>query len=641
MEKRIKKVFGSTFENSEEILEFYKKCLPDRLKEYRLDEVGPIMSRGTPEEIEGYLRDVFSMNGVTVDMSDKLNWFAAPDGDLEWNGGLVRQGYLLYLADSYQKTNDEIYAKTIIRHMLDYIRNVPPFNPEGRSYLDYKKSTWRPFEVAGRAAENWPVVLSIIINSPSLSADDFFEIVESIHLHGQFLRKHHWQKGNHAAVETAALAVISMIFLEFTDAESWLHYAIHILDSLIDDLFYPDGYSREMSGAYHWVAIRNYLATYRVALNTGCEKLFSNHYINLLYRSAQAEFLQQKPDFSCPVTNDSNVGTNHEKQLIKLKDFLDKEILRYRITNGKEGTPPDSLSVFFENARLGIFRSHWSSDAVYASFDMGPYGTNHMNEDQLNFELSAYGRNLLVNCGRWRYTTSPYADWLDRAQYFKSTAAYNSVLCDGYSQMPGDAQGFMHIGKTYDYAYGEFTGGYGPQISMDYVKESKEKPARTNLYPFSKHTREIFYIKPNIFIVRDSLQGANETMSQVWHLAETEFIKEGSFYRSNFIEGPNVIICPLKPYQSYLYYKSQKPWAGYNCPSYDTLVPAGELHLQEKVSKSQMIETLIIPVQEDELERLNITFNKIATEEEVRYLIDFNNDHYEVLLQEREWKLLD
>ena len=82
--------------------------------------------------------------------------------------------------------------------MLDYIHNVPPYDPEGKPYLEYKKSTWRPFEVAGRAAENWPVALGKIITSNSMTADAFAEIYYSIYQHARFLRQHHWKTGNHA-----------------------------------------------------------------------------------------------------------------------------------------------------------------------------------------------------------------------------------------------------------------------------------------------------------------------------------------------------------------------------------------------------------------------------------------------------------
>jgi hypothetical protein len=138
-----------------------------------------------------------------------MDWYAAPNGDLEWNGGLVRHGYFMLLAEEYRKTGKEIYAETVIEHLLDYIERVPPFDPEGKPYLDYKKSTWRPFEVAGRAAETWPEALAKVIQSPAMTPEAWAKILISTHEHAVFLRKHHWKTGNHATLEVAAVGIIS------------------------------------------------------------------------------------------------------------------------------------------------------------------------------------------------------------------------------------------------------------------------------------------------------------------------------------------------------------------------------------------------------------------------------------------------
>ena len=166
--EQINQVLSIPFASSQELLDFYRKELPGRVGSYRLDEVGPIMSVGSDEEVEGYLNKRFFFNGKGVVMEGAIDWYAAPEGDLEWNGGFVRQGYFMYLADRYESTGDERYAAAVVEQMLDYIRNVPPYDPEGKPYLEYKKSTWRPFEAAGRAAENWPVALAKIITSNSM-----------------------------------------------------------------------------------------------------------------------------------------------------------------------------------------------------------------------------------------------------------------------------------------------------------------------------------------------------------------------------------------------------------------------------------------------------------------------------------------
>ena len=44
-------------------------------------------------------------------------------------------------------------------------------------------------------------------------------------------------------------------------------------------------------------------------------------------------------------------------------------------------------------------RSDWTPRAKYLYFDLGPWGDNHMNQDQLSIEVSAKGRHFLINGG--------------------------------------------------------------------------------------------------------------------------------------------------------------------------------------------------------------------------------------------------
>lgn len=639
--QEINALLSNSFESAEELLAFYQKELPGRIGNFRLDEVGPIMSIGSDEEVAGYLEQRFSFNGCMVEMPGKIDWYAAPDGDLEWNGGFVRQGYFMYLADRYEATGDEIYAETIISHMLDYIRSVPPYDPEGKPYLEYKKSTWRPFEAAGRAAENWPVALKKIISSKAMTAERFAEIFCSIYEHTVFLRKHHWQKGNHACLEVAGLGVLSIFYQEFSEAEAWRKYAVEVLMSKIDEQFSDDGYTREMSGAYHWVAMRNFLAFYLVAKNNGMEDIFPDTYKNVIYRAAWAEFYQQKPDYSLPVTNDSNVTTRHQMQLELLKTVIDQDVVDYRLCNGKKGKAPEHVSYFYPDAKLAVMRSDWSKDALYASFDMGPWGINHMNEDQLNLEVSAYGRNLLVNSGRWRYTTSPGISWLSRAQYFRNTPSYNSVICDGMGQAPGDADGFMLITEAFDYAKGTFNSGYGKESETQTVsKEPGSMENRESFVTDVTHIREVFFAKKEgFFLVRDTMNSKEEhRYTQIWHMADGTMKKCQNGYLSEF-EDANLVILQLNQPEMEYFCGSEEPFKGWNCPSYDHMVPAPEVDVHLSGTGPVVFETLLFPVKgKADAEHLP-EFKKIVSDEGVVYTVSVGRKTTSVLAGEQ-WKLL-
>lgn len=643
MLKKINQTLSVPFQSKDALLAFYQQELPKRVGNFRLDEVGPIMSVGSEKEIEGYLTNKFYFNGIGIDMGEEIDWYGTPNGDLEWNGGLVRQGHFMYLADAYTKTGNEKYAQTIINQMLDYIHKNPPYNPEGKPYLEYKKSTWRPFEVAGRAAENWPVALAQIINSSSMTANAFSEIFYSIYEHAQFLLKHHWRTGNHACLEVSGLGVLSIFYREFKDADGWRTYAVHFLMEMLDQQFYKDGYTKEMSGAYHWIAMRNFFAFYQVGMNNGFAEIFPKKYIDVVTQAAWAEFYQQKPDYSLPVTNDSNVTTQHKKQLEQLSYLINKEIIDYRIRNTDYGETPPDTSHFFKDARVAIMRSDWSKNAVYASIDMGRWGTNHMNEDQLNLEISAYGRNLLVNCGRWRYTTSPGVEWLSKAQYFKKTAAYNSLLCDGYSQMPKDADGQMMITEQYDYAKGVFTGGYGREenlIDDVLLKQKGLTSSKTCMVKNTKHTREVFFAKPTFFIVKDTVTtNENHTATQVWHMAEGKVsIYNESCVYSNFNDA-NFIMVQLGNPSINVYKGSEIPFKGWNCPKYDYINPAPEIDFTLEGDKKIVFETLIYPVC-GRANSLNLpVFKKTITQDDEIYTVSYNGKTTKISTKGK-WKLL-
>jgi hypothetical protein len=548
----------------------------------------------------------------------RIDWYAAPDGDLEWNGGLVRHGYLTLLAREYRRTREERFARTVVEHLLDYIEGVPPFDPEGKPYLDYKRSTWRPFEVAGRAAETWPEALVAVIGSPAMTPRAWAVVLLSIHEQAGFLRRHHWRTGNHAALEAAGLGIIGVFFRELREAASWREYAAAFLEGMWPRLFHEDGYSREMSGGYHWVAVRSFFAFYEVAERNGFASLFSGAYRRNLEQAALAELYQQKPDYSTPVTNDSNSRTNHRRPLERVQARLPLPPIAFRLSGGREGRAAEPASHFFPSARVGIMRGDWSEQALYLFFDMGRWGDNHMNEDQLHVEVSAFGRNLLAGCGRWRYTTSdPSAPWMPWARYFKTTAAYNSVLVDGWSQMPGDADGWMTIGGRCDYAEGRFAAGYGeegPAAGEGPLKETGLTTTRLLRLGGVIHTRKVFFLKPHFWLLRDEIDlggvregggeggpgtgpGRRHAAAQIWHYPEGELAEVRRHCYSTRFPDANLLIAGLGAAEmdSGWLKGRESPIAGWHCPGYDRRHPAPELRFEQGGTDRIAFHTLIAP----------------------------------------------
>ncbi|MEX0330610.1 MAG: heparinase II/III family protein [Puniceicoccaceae bacterium] len=601
--QRLNALVETPFGDLEACLEHYRKHFPKRVGKYHQEEVGPIYHHDLPGEADRFVAKEFHLGEGTLDMSDGLDWYATATGDLEWNGGLVRHGYFMLLAAEYERTGKEIYAETILEHMLHYIEHVPVFDPAGKPYLEYKKSTWRPFEAAGRAAETWPEALAKIINSPAMTPEAWAKILISVHEHAVFLRKEHWQTGNHATLEVAAVGIIACFFQEFRERDTWLAYAVEFLDGMWTDLFAEDGYSREMSGSYHWVAMRSYFSFYEVACANGFEHLFPPHYRERLVQNSYAELYQDKPDQSTPISNDSSSTINRREQLERMHRLLDLPEISNFLNGGTELSNPPVTSYFYPHSRVGIMRSDWTPQANYLYFDMGPWGDNHMNQDQLSVEVSAKGRHFLINGGKWRYTTSdPDAEWMPLAKYFKATESYNCVLVNGYGQTFGDAEGRMVTTPEHDYADGIFSAGFGEEVPGRDEKLFRERGLSTlmeNRLPGVTHSRQVFFAKPHGWIIRDTIEGPGITHAdQLWHFFEGPLKAlngERTAWATDFPDSNLVIISQG---QSALYEGQREPFiAGWHCPYYDQLRPAPELRFTQESTHKIVFHTLLLPIE--------------------------------------------
>ncbi|MCP4428935.1 MAG: hypothetical protein GY803_31000, partial [Chloroflexi bacterium] len=482
-----------------------------------------------------------------------------------------------------------------------YIDNVPRFEPVGRPYLEYKKSTWRPFEVAGRIAETWPEALAKIINSPAMTPETWGKIFYAIYDQADFISIHHWKTGNHATLEVADLGIIGVFYQEFKRAEEWRNYSVKFLMGMWHELFHEDGYTKEMSGGYHWVAMRSYFSYYEVAQNNGFAGIFPAEFTERLICNSLAELYQDKPDYSIPITNDSNTKTNRKEQLERMAAAFELPEIDYRLTDGAEGAPPEHTSFYFPVARVGFMRSDWTQDANYMFLDLGRWGDNHMNEDQLNIEVFAKGRPFLTNCGRWRYTTSdPTAPWMPWARYFKTTASYNCVLVDDFLQINGDADGYMKVYEKYDYAEGWFDEGFGIDVADIDEKELKDKGVTQKKIKKldAKHIRKVMFVKPDFWILRDEVfAGGEHRAEQVWHYYDGDLQQKGDAWVTQFDNANLVLQTMGQNGIAPTYYKgSDDPIAGWHCTYYDAKRPAPELRLKQEGTDNIVFHTLLFPV---------------------------------------------
>ena len=138
-------------------------------------------------------------------------------------------------------------------------------------------------------------------------------------------------------------------------------------------------------------------------------------------------------------------------------------------------------------------RSGWKPEDRYLLFDAGPFGYGHQHEDALSFVIYAYGKYMLVDPGNYPYDSS---EW---RKYVLSTRAHNTIMVDGCEQHRRDrARQTYVISKPmpiqwdsdvkYDYASSTYEDGYAHDNSVNV-----------------KHQRSVFFVKPDYWIVVDTL----------------------------------------------------------------------------------------------------------------------------------------
>ena len=606
------------FSSPDEIFKYYKKVLPERCPSGLQEELGPVFLQKRDDLADLFQKRIFCLGDSCIDMSKKLNWLFAANDDLEWTCTLARHHHLPILAKEYAESGNEIFAQETLEQMLNWIDNaIKPNLPDdafhqffGDDYLIVKQSNWRPLETAFRIGETWPEALKILINSNAMSPAIWEKILKSIYKQAEYLSIYRWKVGNHSIMEAAMLAVCCIIFREFKDSQKWLKECVEYLIDSQNEMFYNDAYSREMSGGYRWVMVKGYITLYEVALHNNMTHIFPEDFTKWLHEVSKAEIYHIKPDFSVPVTNETNSGAQKVSQLGRIINVFEDQEVKYVLSRGNQGKKPSCCSHFFKDAKVGIMRSDWTSDALYLSFDMGEKG-KHTIGDQLSVDISAYGRNFLSSCGRWRYTTSPgEVEWMDMAKYFKSSAACNTVMPKNATQVLADADGEMQICDEYDYAEGIFDSGYTRKDEI--IKVS--------------HQRKVLFVKPFFWIITDILSGEKDDkqeIEQVWHFLEKEknvnIIASANAVSTNNKDA-NIIIKQLDSSVEMKLFKgeTEKPYRGWQCPEYSNKIAAFELVSSKDGKIPMTFETLIFPVK-GEVEEIP-EFSKNENEYIVKYL---------------------
>ncbi len=462
-------------------------------------------------------------------------WYGIPylDADVVGDSKIVwelnRHQHLVALGRAYQLTGRERYAEEFVRQFYHWReRNPYPMGINWTSAL----------EVAFRSV-SWLWARELFAGSPALTAEFHHDLLIALGVHGRYIERNlsrYFSRNTHLIGEAVALFFIGVLCPELKDAARWQALGTKTLLEEAQFQVRGDGGYFEQSTYYHVYALDFFLHARALAARNQISDLDAlDHTIvaMLEYLSALA---QGGPP---PRWGDDDGGRLFDQPRNRSEHLLDplstgavlcgRGDFKVLAGNLREETlwllGPSAAEKFDKLvAAPGEGRSHaFAETGAYVLadpglrlvMDAGPMGIargGHGHADALAVTVTADGREWLEDRGTFAYTNS--AEWRNA---FRGTAAHNTLTIDGrdqsqpvgpfaWSDLTATQVERWVTGRHFDFVMASH-GGYSPQ----------------------RHRRAVFFVKPDFWLVADSIEGNGEHSLQLnWHAVTNCEMKDGA-----------------------------------------------------------------------------------------------------------------
>ncbi len=421
-------------------------------------------------------------------------YYKGPNNDREWAWLSNRHSQINYVLSVYFKTGNPKYAEYIDLFLRDFIIKSMPY-PGVKS----STSVWRGLEVAARA-KVWSRIFYALQSSDYLSPATRLLMLSSLPDHAHYNRNFHGSN-NWLTMEISALATVATNFPEYKGSNEWLTYSIETMTESMRGQVYADGAQTELTTHYHQVALSNFYLFYTICSRANV--VLPDYFTSQIEDMWNYLAMVMRPDGHALLNNDGDLDYNKDKIIAVAKEYGRNDWM-YVATNGKEGTRPENgPSNIFPWAGHLISRSGYDADAQWSFFDIGPWGSGHQHNDKMHISVSTYGKDFLVDAGRFAYTGEVAKKFRG---YARGSQGHNVVLIDGAGQDAGPKlaevpldQSNYKITEDFDFARGDFGNFKG--IEGD-----------------AEHSRSLFYVRNHFWIVVDKVKTDRpRKIETLWH----------------------------------------------------------------------------------------------------------------------------
>lgn len=450
---------------------------------------------------------------------DELDSEESGDKKIIWE--INRHQHFFTLGVAYLLTGEERYAATFARHLESWMAQNPP---------GYGVNWMSSLEVALRAI-SWIWALHFFRGSHSLSPELFQQALKFLYQHGRHLEKYlstYYSPNTHLTGEALGLFYLGTQLGVFERAERWRTIGEEILVAELDRQILGDGVYFEQSTWYQRYTADFY--THFLILQALSGKQIGDEAQNKMETKVQSifDFLRNVtfPDGSTPIIGDDDGGRSLPLSAAETSDFrgclataavlFDRGDYKWVAREAAEETlwllGEDGIDAFdrlhavrprrtsraFGEGGYFVMRDGWEPTDNMLVVDCGEVGAlsgGHGHSDALAIETAVGGKTLLVDSGTYTYHEST-----EIRDYFRTTAAHNTLMVDGRSQSePGGKFSWKSRANTTVHSwiaeerFNFFEGSHDGY-------ERLEDPAT--------HRRSILYLKNDYWIMRDYVETA-------------------------------------------------------------------------------------------------------------------------------------
>jgi hypothetical protein len=537
-----------------------------------------------------------------------LDFERCGDSKIVWEPN--RHQHFFTLGQAFFLTGEERFAEECLAQLEHWRSENPP-----RRGINWASS----LELAFRAW-SWLWMISLLAGSRALSGARLAMLTESLAEHAEFIEENlstYFSPNTHLLGEGFGLYCIGLLLPELRGAERWRATGRKILEDEMQKQVRPDGAHAEQSSYYHRYATDFFLCA-AILADRNAEP-FPTAFRSRLERMCEFVLHTQLPGGLHPMTgdadggrllaltpNNSPAGPNDQRATLAIAaaffsrgDFLRaaggwREEVLWLDPGGwpemrKHVQPGVSreTSRTFRDGGLVVQRSGWAAHAHVLLFDAGPQGLltcAHGHADALQIICSAHGVDWLVDPGTYAYTSSPA--WRD---FFRSTRAHNTLRVDGRDQATR-----VDVFKWRDMPrvrleLSASAPGLDVAVASHDGYERLPQPLR--------HRRSVLFVKPDYWIVADSLEGAGRhDLEFTFHFAPGVRLEasRGAWLASR--HGSRFLLVPPAGAEARVVEGSENPIQGWVSYDYGHRQPAPVLECRVRAEMPARLDWMLWPV---------------------------------------------